>query len=100
MKKELERVLPRLVHEDHNKIMEWIENSCGTIHTFQGKETNEVIIILGCDESSKNAAAWAGQKPNILNVAVTRAKYKVAIIGDANIWSKIDCFSVAYKALR
>ena len=100
MKKELERVMPRLVHEDHNKIMEWIENNCGTIHTFQGKETNEVIIILGCDESSKNAAAWAGQKPNILNVAVTRAKYKVAIIGDANIWSKIDCFSVAYKALK
>ena len=44
-------------------------------------------------------AQWAGKKPNILNVAVTRAKYRVAIIGDSDLWSKVDSFELAYKIL-
>ena len=100
LQKKLNKELPKIVHEDTEKIREWVANNCGTIHTFQGKEANEVLIVLGCDESSEKAAAWAGQKPNILNVAITRAKYRVVIIGDSNIWGKIDYFNVAYKNLQ
>lgn len=85
---------------DQDDIDNWIDNSCGTVHTFQGKEANEVIIILGCDEETgEGAAQWAGKKPNILNVAVTRAKYRVAIIGDSDLWRKVPNFDFAYKTL-
>lgn len=84
-----------------NDIDEWVDKSCGTVHTFQGKEANEVIIILGCDEKSgEGAAQWAGKKPNILNVAMTRAKYRVAIIGDADLWRKVPNFDFAYRTLH
>jgi hypothetical protein len=85
---------------DKDDIDNWLEKSCGTVHTFQGKEANEVILILGCDEKSGiGAAQWAGKKPNILNVAVTRAKYRIAIIGDSNLWRKVPNFDFAYKIL-
>jgi hypothetical protein len=86
---------------DQIDINNWIDKSCGTIHTFQGKEANEVIIILGCDVTSgEGAAQWAGNKPNILNVAMTRAKYRVAIIGDSDLWRKVPNFDLAYKTLN
>ena len=85
---------------DKEDIDNWIEKSCGTVHTFQGKEANEVILILGCDgESGEGAAQWAGKKPNILNVAVTRAKYRVAIIGESDLWRKVSNFDFVYKTL-
>ena len=71
-------------------IKNWLDKHCGTIHTFQGKESNEVILVLGCDSSIGNGAAnWVGQKPNIINVAVTRAKYRLYVIGDFQQWSVI-----------
>lgn len=89
-------------YKEYNKhdVDNWLEKSCGTVHTFQGKEANEVILILGCDEKSGTGAAqWAGKKPNILNVAVTRAKYRIAIIGDSNLWRKVPYFDLVYKIL-
>ena len=82
-------------------VNDWLNSSCGTVHTFQGKEANEVILVLGCDENSGQLAAdWAGQKPNILNVALTRAKYRIAIIGDSDLWKNVSNFSNAYKVLK
>jgi hypothetical protein len=72
----------------------------GTIHTFQGREADEVILVLGCDkESGSGAAAWAGSKPNILNVAVTRARYRLGIMGDRSLWSKVASFDTAAEML-
>jgi hypothetical protein len=97
LKKSLYKHYPDYNQDD---IDDWVDKSCGTVHTFQGKEANEVIIILGCDEKSgEGAAQWAGKKPNILNVAVTRAKYRVAIIGDSDLWRKVPNFDFAYRAL-
>lgn len=84
-----------------DEISEWIKKSCGTVHTFQGKEANEVIFLLGCDaENGGGAVTWASGKPNILNVAVTRAKYRIVIVGDAELWGKEKYFDVAYKYLK
>lgn len=91
----------KYMHLFKNKeLQNWLNESCGTIHTFQGKEANEVILMLGCDPNSgKEAANWAGLKPNILNVALTRAKYRIAIIGDSNVWKEIPYFKIAYEKL-
>ncbi len=58
----------------------FITNNIGTVHKFQGKEANEVIFVLGCDETAVGAVQWVNS--NIVNVAATRTKYKLYIIGD------------------
>lgn len=81
------------------KMKEWIYKSIGTIHTFQGKEAEKVIIVLGVDsgDGGYGAIQWASQKPNILNVAVTRAKTQLCIVGDKNKWRNQPNFDVAYR---
>lgn len=64
----------------------WLKSHIGTVHTFQGKQAEGVILCLGLDEKTKGAASWASQKPNLLNVAITRAKYRFIAVGDKNIW--------------
>ena len=93
----LRKLLPEMdLHAIHN----WIDESCGTIHTFQGKEANEVLLILGCDrQQGLGAARWVGQKPNIINVAVSRAKYRVGVIGDYDLWNSIPYVQVVCKML-
>lgn len=85
---------------------DWVETHIGTVHTFQGKEADEVIFLLGCDKNSLGAVRWVNT--NIVNVAVTRAKYRLYIIGDYTVWQhsdvmqKLKCIldSYAIKALN
>lgn len=80
---------PGFVAED---MWTWLRGHIGTVHTFQGKQAEGVILCLGLDEKSKGAARWASSKPNLLNVAVTRAKYRFVAIGDRNIWLEVPYF--------
>lgn len=66
--------------------------SCGTIHKFQGKEAEVVFLILGGDPKSSGARLWASQKPNMLNVALTRAKKRFYVIGNKNLWGSCQYF--------
>lgn len=84
---------------DKEAFDKWLGNALGTVHKFQGKEADSVIMILGCDSTSQGAANWAAQQANILNVAVTRAKRRVAIIGDKNLWKKQPYFEDAIAIL-
>lgn len=61
---------------------DWLGKSIGTVHTFQGKEADIVYFVAGTDKESDGAANWSCSKPNLLNVAVTRAKKEFYIIGD------------------
>lgn len=89
------------VNSDENEKKDWLKSNCGTIHTFQGKEANEVLLVLGCDKTSGiNAAKWVGSKPNIINVAVSRAKYRLGVIGDYSLWNGIHNVSEVCKAIK
>lgn len=101
LKKMMNLVLSNSQYIDNEKIDEWIKEHCGTIHTFQGKEAKEVILVLGCDsQSGIGAAQWVGRKPNIVNVAVSRAKYRIAVIGDYNLWKYIPNVQVLCKHIN
>lgn len=78
----------------------WKEDCFGTVHTFQGKECVKVLLVLGCDNNNSGGAYWASSKPNLLNVAVTRAKKQFYIIGNKNIWATKNYFKEAARNLK
>lgn len=80
---EARKNIPNLKGADFGK---WLKTHIGTVHTFQGKQAEGVILCLGLDNKTKGAANWASKKPNILNVALTRAKYRFIAVGDSSIW--------------
>jgi len=79
-------------------LTDWCRERIGTVHTFQGKEESMVWLILGCDQSTQGAIEWACAKPNILNVALTRAKHRFFFIGDQDIWGGRSFFEEATHA--
>jgi hypothetical protein len=74
--------------------------SCGTIHKFQGKEADIVFLVLGSDPKSQGARNWASQKPNMLNVALTRAKKRFYVIGNRKFWASCDYFREMANMLK
>ncbi len=77
-------------------------SNVGTIHTFQGKEAPIVFMVLGADTRCKGSAAWAVKDPNMMNVAVTRAKKEFYVIGDLSLYSSIgsEVASITYKNIK
>lgn len=76
--------LPQQMND--KKVNDWLDTHIGTVHTFQGKQTEGVILCLGLDSTKEGAAQWAASKPNLLNVALTRAKLRFVAVGDGQIW--------------
>lgn len=69
----------------------------GTVHTAQGKEADVVIMVLG--GGTAGARDWAAFKPNLLNVAVSRAKVRLYVVGDRSDWAKRRHFDVLSREL-
>lgn len=78
---------------DEDVLKKWTKNCIGTVHTFQGKDANEVLLVLGCSDKSVGAMNWVVKKANILNVACTRAKYRIAFVGNLNDWKTRSYFA-------
>lgn len=75
---------------------------CGTVHRFQGKEADIVFLILGSapGRGGSGSRAWASQKPNLLNVALTRAKSLIYVIGNKAEWQMCENFKVLAETLH
>lgn len=90
-------VLPGLKKKDRAA---WIDRRVGTVHTFQGKEAEAVILMLGAGRGAKEGSrTWAGRTPNLLNVAATRARRALYVVGNRDQWREAGCFREAAKAL-
>lgn len=66
-----------------------LSESIGTVHTFQGKEASTVILCCSASEIRQKTGgiSWVNSKPNLINVAVTRAKHHLFILGNAKDWA-------------
>lgn len=81
----LEMIRKSALYRKEPRVKKWLDdNNVGTVHTFQGQGTDEVIFLLGCSSNSIGAANWVNK--NIVNVAATRAKFRFYIIGDQSVW--------------
>ncbi len=79
----------------------WSGSNVGTIHTFQGKEAEVVCLVLGASaDAAARSRSWAGARPNILNVAATRAKKLLFVVGSHHAWSQAGVFSTAAEPHR
>ena len=74
---------------------EWI----GTVHTMQGKEADVVILVLGGNPAQPAARAFATRTPNLLNVAVSRARRRLYVIGNRAAWAQEPYFDVLARNL-
>ena len=63
-------------------------SQAGTFHTSQGREANVVFIVLGsrAGKGGEGSRLWVNGSPNLLNVAMSRAKRRVYVIGNLADW--------------
>ena len=81
----LEMIKKSELYGKEPRVRKWLNaKNIGTVHTFQGQGTDEVIFLLGCDSKSMGAVNWVNN--NIVNVAATRAKFRFYMIGDKSVW--------------
>ena len=72
----------------------WVKERVGTVYTVQGREADSVILVLGAAQPwQRGARNWAGQTVNQLNVAVTRAKEGLYVVGNRFEWASAGCFA-------
>ena len=80
--------------------IDWVNTNVGTVHTVQGREAEAVIFVLGAPEPGQlGARLWAGKSPNLLNVAVTRAKEALYVVGNATAWKDCGVFKTLHASL-
>lgn len=78
----------------------WVRDRIGTVHTVQGREAEAVIFVLGAPAPQQTGARnWAGGRPNILNVAVTRAKEALYVVGNRSLWRSAGVFQTLHTRM-
>lgn len=78
----------------------WTRERVGTVHTVQGREAEAVILVLGAPNREQSGArGWAGGRPNLLNVALTRAQEAIYVVGNRKLWRDAGVFSALHDGL-
>ena len=68
--------------------------SCGYDPYISGARADTVILLLGASAESQNGARErVAGTPNILNVAVSRAKQNLYVVGSRKAWSSVGLAS-------
>ena len=71
------------------KIVKDENTECGTVHKFQGKGKDIIIISLVVSSiDDRRGLSFIASEPNFLNVALTRAKSQVILVGNYDILAK------------
>jgi hypothetical protein len=59
----------------------------GTVHTFQGGECDVMVLsVVGGRDMSNSGLRWLQSELNLWNVAITRARSHLIIVGDLQFW--------------
>ena len=72
---------------------------CSTIHRFQGRECDVVIIDL-VDAHPMRPSALVGDAPNLLNVSISRARGKLIIVADVAYFETMAADGLVAAMLR
>ncbi|MFI6541586.1 DEAD/DEAH box helicase, partial [Nonomuraea sp. NPDC050547] len=61
----------------------------GTVHTFQGGERDVMVFSLVAGKGMHpGAISWIDRQLNLWNVAITRARTHLIVVGDTELWGK------------
>ena len=72
IKKAISQIIP-------DKLVKKHQIEVGTAHTFQGDERDIMMLSFAIAENSHNQSLMFLQKPNLFNVAITRARKKLIV---------------------
>ncbi|MGH3373431.1 MAG: caspase, EACC1-associated type [Actinoallomurus sp.] len=73
----------RQLGRDHERVR------VGTVHTFQGGERDIMVFSLVAGQGMRDGSIrWVDRQLTMWNVAITRARSHLIVVGDADLWHR------------
>lgn len=100
----------RLQSKLKSQWQEFDKQSVGTVHTFQGGEKKVIILSTRICQPTDQGINFINNRPNLLNVAVSRAKELFILVGNldslaaaggytANLIKHIDTYGCKFRSV-